>query len=234
MSLTPSGGMTITTPGTVVSGLHITGAVSINANNVTLTDDLIENSATNSYAVYVKPGVSGALIEHSTIRGENSGSNAIEYGILNGGSGTVGNDLSLTNCTECYAGPGTIENSFLNVSATIPGSHYEDTYYGGGNGPLTIQHDTMLNPQPQTACVYTYSDFGQVRGLTLSDNLMAGGGYTIYGGGSTASTVSITGNRFSNLYYPNSGNFGLDAYMNWNSTTWSGNMWDQSGKPSNG
>ncbi len=66
----------------------------------------------------------------------------------------------------------------------IPEEHYEDIYYGGGAGPLIVNHNTMLNPQGQTAIVFASVDFGDQTTLTITNNLMAGGGYMIYGGAS--------------------------------------------------
>jgi hypothetical protein len=185
--------------------------------------------------VFIAPGVTGTLIEDTTIHGQDTGNNAVEYANQNGGdSSTTALRVDLYNCTECYLGPGTLRNSYADVSAVVAGSHYEDTYYGGGDDALTIDHDTLLNPQPQTAAVYTYSDFGQVTNLTISNSLLAGGGYTIYGGGSTATGVTVTNNHFSRIYYPNGGHFGLSAAMNWDATDWTANIWDDSGHPADG
>ena len=116
----------------------------------------------------------------------------------------------------------------------ISGEHYEDIYYGGGEGSLIVNHDTMLNPQGQTATVFASNDFGDQTTLTITNNLLAGGGYTLYGGASCTTSecgavkgpVTVTGNRFSSTYYPESGYYGIGAYFNNAVTTWSGNFWD--------
>ena len=148
-------------------------------------------------------------------------------------SATTIKQLHAYNCTECLAGPMNLSNSFINESdATIPQEHYEDIYYGGGGGPLIVNHNTMLNQQGQTAVVFASVDFGNQTTLTITNNLMAGGGYMIYGGGSgsggkVVGPVTITGNRFSREFYPNGGYYGVASYMNEAVTTWSGNVWDE-------
>jgi hypothetical protein len=135
----------------------------------------------------------------------------------------------------------------VNVSAVIDGAHYEDIYYGGGNGTLTVEHDTLLNPNGQTATVFPGRDFGPINGLVIDGNLLAGGGYVMYGGADTATGVSITNNRIARClsapvydassggsdcangpdghgYFPYGGYFGVGAYLN--NPTWTGNYWD--------
>ena len=68
-------------------------------------------------------------------------------------------------------------------------------------GSLIADHDTLLNPHDQTANVFTKTDFGDLNTVTVTDNLMAGGGYMVYGGeggvGSVVGPVTVTGNRFA-------------------------------------
>ena len=70
---------------------------------------------------------------------------------------------------------------------------------------------------------------------TIENNFLAGGGYAIYGGdglGNTTSNIVIKGNRFGQLYYPKSGQFGPVAYFTSTGTgnVWSGNYWDTTGQ----
>jgi hypothetical protein len=148
-------------------------------------------------------------------------------------SATTIEALHAYNCTECLAGPMNVSGSFIDeTGASIPKEHYEDIYYGGGAGPLIVNHNTMLNPEGQTAVVFASVDFGDQTTLTITNNLMAGGGYMIYGGGSgsggsVVGPVTITGNRFSRKYYPQGGYYGVAAEIKEAVTTWSGNVWDE-------
>jgi hypothetical protein len=191
----------------------------------------------------------GAVIEDTTIRGRDASAHAIQHAVYNTEPSTVGRRLNMTACAECWWGPGTLRDSFADVSAVIDGAHYEDIYYGGGDGPLTVEHDTLLNPQQQTATVFVWHDFGLASHIVVDGNLLAGGGFTVYGGDSSATDVRVTNNRFarcitasvfnqssggfdcrggpdSHGYYPDGGYFGHEAYFNRSQTTWSGNIWD--------
>jgi hypothetical protein len=234
-TLTPSGSINITKAGTVISGLDVRGTIVVSANNVTIRDTRVATAYPDGGAILIEPKISGTLIEDSTIHGQGSGADAVAYAIQNAGWGpntsTVVRRVQMYDCTECYNGPGTLEDSYANVSAVTAGAHYEDVYYGGAAGLLTIRHDTLLNPQPQTAVVFTKPDFGTVTNVTVTDSLLAGGGWTIYGGGDTATNLKITNNRFSPIYHPKIGYFGIDTGFNWPKTVWTGNRWDTTLKP---
>jgi hypothetical protein len=75
-----------------------------------------------------------------------------------------------------------------------------------------------------------------VANKTVSDNLLAGGAYTIYGGaasGSPTSNIVIQDNRFGQLYYAKSGLCGPAYYFSTTGTgnKWSMNIWDTTGQP---
>jgi hypothetical protein len=127
-------------------------------------------------------------------------------------------------------GSGTLSNSYSIDNPTIPNDHYEPVADDGGNGALTIEHDTLLDTHDQTAAVFTQCTFGDVAKLTIADSLLGGGDFAIYGPtsdpcGSGTGPESVTNNRFTRLYYPNSGQYGAAAYFP-NNTTWTGNVWD--------
>ncbi len=228
-----SGEASVTHAGTTVKDLAVT-AIAVDANNTTLEDDEVTAAAGGgNRGIYIAPGVTGTVIDHVTCHGAGKGT---QYCIFNKNSSTKIEDSYLYNCGECLNGPGTITDSFFDVTAVISGEHYEDIYYGGGEGPLIVNHDTMLNPQGQTATVFASTDFGNQTTLTITNNLLAGGGYTLYGGtscttggcGAVKGPVTVTGNRFSNKYYPEGGYYGIGAYFDDAATTWSGNVWDSS------
>jgi hypothetical protein len=233
--------ITVTTPGTTIKDVALEGSISVEANNTTIEDTDVTVNGTQTCGescggrgIWIKPGVTGTLIQNVACHGGAlSGVNVTQYCIMSNDSATTIKQLYAYNCTECLAGPMNLSNSFINESdATIPQEHYEDIYYGGGGGPLIVNHNTMLNQQGQTAVVFASVDFGNQTTLTITNNLMAGGGYMIYGGGSgsggkVVGPVTITGNRFSREFYPNGGYYGVASYMNEAVTTWSGNMWDE-------
>jgi hypothetical protein len=101
---------------------------------------------------------------------------------------------------------------------------------------MIFNHNTCLQPQNQTATVFASVDFGNQNTLTITNNLLAGGGWSLYGGGSgnggnVLGPVTVSGNRFSRLYYPNGGYYGIGAYFILAVTRWTGNIWDDTGLP---
>ena len=98
---------------------------------------------------------------------------------------------------------------------------------------MTLDHNTLLTAHNQTAAIYLSTDFGPLGTVEVTNNLLAGGGYALYGGaksdGTGVSSETVTGNRFSRLYYSDAGEYGPAAYMP-SSYTWSGNVWDDTGQ----
>ncbi len=252
--------MVIGTAGTVVSGVAVTGSIEIRASHVTVKDSNVSSYGATGHDIYIAPGVGDVLIEDSTLHGADATARAIQYAVQNSGaSSNEGVGLSMYNCTTCWAGPGTLKDSYAISNATVTGAHYEPLYYGGGGGPLTVEHDTLLNPHDQTADVFASVDFGDQTALTITANLMAGGGYMIYGGasgghGTVLGPVAVTDNRFARCrtavipdhagggyhcrdgadthgYWPNGGHYGVAGSFDERATIWSDNTWDGTGVP---
>jgi hypothetical protein len=234
--------ISVTTPGSTIKDIALDADISVEANNTTIEDSEITVEGTQAgcdkpcggRGIWIKPGVTGTLIKNVTCHGAAAtGENVTQYCIMSNDSATTIERLHAYYCTECLAGAMDLSESFIDeTGATIPEEHYEDIYYGGGAGPLIVNHNTMLNPNGQTAIVFASVDFGDQTTLTITNNLMAGGGYMIYGGGSgsggsVVGPVTITGNRFSRKYYPEGGSYGVASYLNNSVTTWSGNIWDE-------
>ena len=238
--------MTISKSGTTVENMNITGQVVINASNVTLTHDCVSNDgkATTGSAVVVVEGTgAGAQVDYSDISGADSTSGSVEEAIRSNyaTANTIADHDYIYNCGECFHGAGTLTNSYVISNAEInPGQsnedHYEDIYDGGGAGPLIVDHNTMLNPHQQTAVVFASVDFGDQTTITVTNNLMAGGDYVLYGGGSGSGgsvlgPVTVSDNRFSRLYYNGGGSLGAAVYFEDSVTAWSGNVWDENLAP---
>jgi hypothetical protein len=233
--------ISVSKAGTTIKDIALNGEISVEANNTTIEDSEITVEGTQTCGkscggrgIWIKPGVTGTVIKHVTCHGAAAtGVNVTQYCIMSNDSDTTIEYLHAYYCTECLAGAMDLSESFIDeTGAVIPEEHYEDIYYGGGAGPLIVNHNTMLNPNGQTAVVFASVDFGDQTTLTITNNLMAGGGYTLYGGtsgsgGKVVGPVTVTGNRFSRKYYPESGYYGVASYFENSVTTWSGNVWDE-------
>ncbi len=67
---------------------------------------------------------------------------------------------------------------------------------------------------PQTDCIALFQSLGgaypgdDTTGIQVRDNLLAGAGYVIYGGGAGSKNIKITGNEISTRFWTNGGGFG--------------------------
>lgn len=226
--LTPrTGNIVVSTPGATVSGIALTGGnIEVTANNVTIKNVSINNGGSDSSDIHIDSGVTGTLIEDSTLGAIGSG---IAYAVSNGGgSSNVGRRLYMTNCAECWNGNGTLQNSYAISNANISGAHYEAVYIPGGtSAPTVIEHNTLLNPHDQTAGVFGDDHaWGPMHNVTVDSNLIADGGDNgaiatgCKGDGNTS--IVITNNRLSYTYSSSMPAGGSNVAA----TTWQNNVRD--------
>ena len=258
-ALKASGSLTINTAGETVEGLNISGTVTINAPNVTLTNDCIgAGGGSGSHIVFLASGATGTQITHSDIYGSPGVQEALTNNYSQ--SGAVADHDYIYNCGECVHGPWTLTNSYVTSNATISGEHYEDIYCS--DATFVAEHDVLVNPHEQTANLFCDTKGGgggpADNHITLKTSLLAGAGFSLYPDGNSSSagssTMTVTGNRFArcsstpvfnsqsggtackngpdaNGLFPNGGYFGIDAYTYCSSGVWSQNVWDDSGTP---
>ena len=118
-----------------------------------------------------------------------------------------------------------IKESFIGQLATFPGSHNDAIQLAETAADVTIQRNKILNPNPQTSCLYLLG-----RDIRVVSNYLAGGGWTIYGGGNNnghggggATNIAVTGNVFGRDYFAKSGHFGPVSY--WEKDASHRNVW---------
>ena len=225
--------------GTVLSGLNIPSNLTINASNVTvknvqvLTDGGFGISLTHT---------TGVTIENSTISGQNATIgrlNAAISDVYGDSTGIVVKDNNISYFrTAVQLSAGLVDGNYIHNPGYVAGDHTNGVAIdGGGTGHLTIQNNTIFNSLGQTdAITLGVSTVGAlVANKTIQNNLLAGGGYSLYGGSGRSnltSNIVIKGNRFAQLYFPKGGQFGPVAYYEHTGTgnTWSGNIWDTTGQ----
>jgi hypothetical protein len=250
-SLTPSGSITASTPGQVIQNKDVTGQITIAAPNVTIRNVRVTATDSGSGSAAIGGNEPGLRVIDSTVRGKGGGENTVEAAIRDYDGATV-EGSNLTLCNECIQGwPLTVKDSYLKVSSIYSGAHAEDIYICSGT--VNVDHSTLLNEQGQTATVFGDTICGGKNNYTVTNSLLAGGGYVFYpqanGSGSGGTTV-ITGNHIArcltaetvtgdghhlckseadaNGYFPAGGGYGVGAYFS-GATTWSGNVWDDNG-----
>ena len=231
-----SGNISIRDNGVVISGWNLTGSLDVYANNVTIINSRITSS--NWWGVNLRAGHTGLRVLHSYITaapGKGPDNGGEDYAVSNssGGSVEVGwCDLSVFGNT-ISTGHGYIHDNYVHdlVPFINHSGYYQhtDAVIANGNDTqgLHVEHNTLLNPidvdHGASAAIGLYPDDGPVTDITVKDNWLAGGAYTLYGGGAGAARMVVSGNIFSDQYWPQSGFYGPIAHWNAGGT---GNRWD--------
>ena len=240
----------VSTDGASVSGLSVDGWVEINANNVTL-DDLNITTTGDGWGVGLycqNSGCRNSVIENTSIGSPDAtGANRLEVGIKDVYGNAVGTQIHKVNIyhagTAIQISNGVIEDSYIHDFGynAAERDHLNGISVGGGDSRLLlIQHNTVLNNYDQTDAIALFQDFGKEVNKTINDNLLAGGGYALYGGGPNgcsgpataykcdpSSNIIVTNNEFSTIFSPTSGGYGPIANFNpaGSGNVWSGNKW---------
>jgi len=262
--LSASGSLVVTTPGAVIQSVNVTGTVTIAADNVTVKNSRIAlggggcgpTSPCGTYDITINAGVTGTSLQNLELT--NAAGTTVQHAVYNHGSDTGtsatglyqhSNTASGGGTDSLWWGPGTIKDSYAVAGLFISADHIEDIYQFAGQ-KLDVEHDTLLNPVPQTATVFVDGK-GGASNVTINDNLLAGGGFTLYPAANSGSgTATITNNHFarclspevqgsggtwlcqggadSHGYYPKGGSFG-PVNSEPPQLTWSGNVWDDNG-----
>jgi len=259
-ALAASGSIVVTTQGAIVANKNINGSIEVTANNVTIENTKVTYPAPGCGSggqcgnsdIKIDPGVSGTRIQNVEVT--TAPGATVQFAISNQGSAnTYATGLYLHGPDTGWNGPGDVESSYV-VTTGTDGTAIN---YGGGAGTLIVNHDTLLSSDGESA-IYASGDQGNITTMTITNNLLAGGGWTVYGGvgggGSVTGPVSVTGNRFarclststynsktgmttcqdgpdSHGYFPNSGSYGPTANFNMAVTTMNDNYWDDNLKP---
>jgi hypothetical protein len=230
----PKGGyVVVTAPGTVLSGLSIPCNLVIDASDVTVQDVRV---VTGGYFGISLRHTTGVTIEDSTISGRNLTSGRVGSAIDDVYGDSTGIVIKNNNISQFRTGvqisTGLIAGNYIHDPGYIHGDHTNGIYAAGTTEPLMIYGNTIFNDLGQTDDInLDASSSGQdVANKIVVDNLLAGGGYSIYGGGSRndrTSNIVIEDNEFGRLYYPEGGQYGPAAYVNLGQAgnVWSGNVW---------
>lgn len=221
VALKPSGGIVVTTPGAVISGLDVHGMVTINAPDVTVANSRI--TAASFSVVQIAPGVTGTIVKNCEINGvgnDNAGSNGIS------GEGTfIGNNIYNVENGVNVTGPSVIRDNYIHDLLASGSPHYDGVQIDGGHD-VTISHNTIINSYAQTSAIMIDNYFSPVSNIKVDGNRLLGGGYTVYSDGrfkgGTVSGVSFTNNRMGK------GRWGYSAFEK-NSPVWRGNVDDRTG-----
>ena len=239
-SYNTGGWVNVTGNGASLTGLKIPYNVNITGNNVTLNDDQITTGGPNSFGVSLRH-TAGVTVENTTITGTDGGANQVTSGIKDIFGDSTGLVVNHDNISNFESGlgveAGLIENNYIHDPGYQAGDHTNGIISSGGTVPLTINHNTIFNGLTQTDDIGLFEDIAGQANRTITNNLLAGGSYSIYGGATNTATygatsnIVVTGNVFATNYHSTGGNNGPVAYFNSSGTgnNWANNSWDVTG-----
>jgi hypothetical protein len=191
-SLTPSGSITVTTEGAVVENLDIAGSITVLANNVTIRKVRITSG--DYYPIrYFDNDNTGLLVEDSEIVGLSGNvTSAIAF------QHYTARRLNIHGMADGLKADADvlIEDCWIHDLSNGSGEHNDGVQSTGGKG-VTIRHNSISGAS--NAAVQTGDLGGATEDLTIEDNLLSGGGWTlnIRGTGATRPTnTRVINNRF--------------------------------------
>jgi nitrous oxidase accessory protein NosD len=224
VTLRPSGELVINTPGMIVDGLDILGMVTVNAPNVTLKNCKV--TAASWAVINITAGATGAIVKNCEINGASAeGVRGIS------GHGTfINNDIHHVEDGIYILGSNTlIDGNYIHdLQSNWSGPHYDGIATDGGVSNIVIRNNTIINQHGQTSAIMLSNYFGPISDVTIHNNRLVGGGYTVYSdgqfSGGAISGVSITNNDLGK------GRFGYMSIRN-NSPIWQENVDEITGRP---
>ncbi|GAB3883606.1 hypothetical protein GCM10027612_16000 [Microbispora bryophytorum subsp. camponoti] len=236
LKLRPSESITVTRDGTVIDGLEVNGAITVEADDVTIRNTRVRGTP-GWWGILQRQGHSGLTVEDVEIFG--NGRERTQFGVLNQGVmitvrraniHTISNGIS----TE----QGLIEDNYVHDPKLYKDDHVDMIMSSGPPAKgteLIIRHNVAVNTLDQTSAIALFQDFGVVRDVTVEGNLLAGGGWALYAGAGakgTSSNIKVIGNVFSRKVWPKGGFAGPVAYWDAHGrgNVWRDNAWEGGGK----
>jgi hypothetical protein len=177
VALTPSGPLTITTPGAVIDSLDIAGCVRVQADNVTI----IRSRVTCD-------GAAAAITQSGGALGLNVVESLVQGGSVDPAGAGVWSDQAyavirseIRNVTDgVFLGSwGTIEGSWVHDLTARPGEHNDLVQMTGGANAF-VRNNLLEHRRDQTAAVMIKSDLGPIDNVIIENNVIAGGGFGVY------------------------------------------------------
>lgn len=196
--LRPSAGLSIVTPGAVIREFDIRGHLSIEAPNVTV--ERCKITSAGFAVVRIASGVVGTTIQDTEINGTGTANDG-SAGIWNQGrdSNFLRNNIYNVENGILPGNGDLIQDNYIHGLRASGSPHYDGIQIDGGLSAIRIVHNTIINHHNQTSAVMIDNYFGPILNIIVDNNLLVGGGYTIYVDGHFNTNpiigVSITNNH---------------------------------------
>jgi hypothetical protein len=222
-------GITVDGPHLLIEGARFSSSLDIyTSRTVVLRGVSVRVAANAPTAVLTRPGAGRLIAIYSDFGGA-------EGAIVGTGLALRADSAHIHRSHISNAGDGIqisashvrVTSNWIETRAAAVGDHNDTVQILGDPTGITIARNRILNPNPQTSCITILG-----RNIVISDNVLAGGGWTMYGGadnngkgGGAANKVRVTGNIFARTFYPKSGSFGPISYWD-RRNRWRDNRFD--------
>jgi hypothetical protein len=219
-----NGDMKVTQAGTVIDGINLNGCIRVEAPHVTIRNSKLSCQGPYGIFSYEKDYSGGGLLIQDV---EVDCERTQATGIASYGFTAV--RVKVHGCENGFAidNTATVQDSYVYDLFIGNGGHTDGIQMGGADN--VIRHNTILNEYDGGTSAIITSPTGMTQ-VTITDNLMAGGAYTLYCPRESSSGVVVTDNRFSRAYSPKGGAYGPWVYCD-GVAEQRGNVWDADSKP---
>jgi len=211
--------MSVTTAGGTLDGWDIHGCLTVTAANVT-----VRNSRINGDCFYaVESKSTGLVLDHVQI----SCAGGTGTGVTAAGYSIIASDISGCENGLNVGGPVSMVDSFVHGLTFISNAttHTDGAQFNQGAGPVTFRHNTIdAGPSSNSAIIMWDEGDPQNHDVTIANNILARGGWTLYCNRQPANNNQVTGNHFVAGFYGAANGCTPDH------VTWSGNVDDITGK----
>ncbi len=225
-----NGTLTVDKAGTVIDGLEVHGDINVTANDVIIRNSRVLNRG--DWGIIQRQGVHGLQVLDTDVHG--NGTDRLQFAVLNeGGMVTIQRCNFSVTSDPISTSSGLITDNYVHDPKYFAGDHIDMLQSDAGppaGQQLIVRHNTFINTVDQTSALALFQDFGVQHDAIIDGNLLAGGGYALYGGDGNKGTpynIKVTNNVFSRQVFPNSGQYGPVAYWNRNGSgnVWQNNVW---------
>jgi len=231
------GWIVVDTDGAVLENVITSDGIDVDANNVTIRN--VRSTATGeTWGIGLRHAKNTTITDTEIL--PTAGKTRLLVGIKDvygDATGTTIDRVEITRTsTGIQIGGGLIEDSYVHDLDMISGDHVNGTTSNGFTTQLTIRHNTIFNKFSQTDAVSLFQDFGTEENRLIENNLLAGGGYTIYAGANAGKAATknivVRDNVVSTMYFPGGGSYGPATAYNpaGAGNVWENNTWAETGK----
>ena len=220
---TDTGVVKLDDPGEVYENKQVTGSIVVTARNVTIRNVRLvvedpyfgisvkpDDDWDNDKATLLVENVEIDMNGHLGLKAIAFNGYTVRRSFIHDGADCAhfGDDVTIAD-SLCVLGPDADGDGWPDTTEFCKQPEHYDGFQTNGAARSVISHNTVRNPCSQTSAIAL---FGPVHDVAVKENLVAGGGYSLYCGTPEATDVVVVANRFATVWHARSGRFGTLAH----------------------